>query len=97
MENKSLLKMPFWVHVGLPLVDFVSAQQKDEGIQTLSINWRKTIRKKKTFIDESGVKCVRWGHKSLAMIPIELETQVFDYYHGPTHASISKMNSFKQI
>ena len=86
----NLLTLPFWATHGIAIVDFISAQEKDENLMAKTGVWKKFRKAKFQQID--GVFHIKYkGLKWTPMCPESLIQNVLEYYHLPSHKAIQKM------
>ena len=86
----NLLKLPFWAKHGIAIVDFLSAQEKDDDLMKREGLWKKY--KSAKFKKMDGISYIQYkGVNWLPMCPESLIRNVMEYYHLPSHTAIQKM------
>ena len=90
------IRIPYWTQVGCPLIDFITAQLKDEHLVKQTGEWRRyTKGKRKALfrVGDDGVREIRTKKalKFRAMVPQSMVRSVFDFHHIKSHNSANRM------
>ena len=96
LVTKELVKLPYWTQTGCTLVDFLSAQLRDEELVKREGVWKRWTKGKRAAnfrINEDGVREIRIHRKGRyrAMVPKSLIRPIFEFYHSKNHDSARKM------